>query len=344
LPFGVGIPGWLKPQRQAGAQINEDAMKKIALEEHYITDEILEYAAQARPSDSDGVVADLNFRLADFGERRLQAMDAAGIEIAVLSATVPGVQAERDTNRAIAVAQETNDTLAGHIQKHPRRYLGFAHLAMQSPQAAADELERTVRQLGFKGALINGHTLGHYLDEDQYSVFWERVQELQVPIYLHPTNPVDSPAVFAGRPELGAAVWIWTAENAAHALRLVFGGVFERYPRVTLLLGHLGETLPFLLWRFDSRRKIRLGVDELPQDRLPSTIIRRNIKVTTSGMFDPIPLTAAVAAMGAENILFAVDYPFEESKLAGDFLDRAPLSEQDRAKIAYNNAATLLRI
>jgi 2,3-dihydroxybenzoate decarboxylase len=322
----------------------EKMVKKIALEEHFITDELVEYEGKVMPSDSAEMVADLNRRLGDFGDLRLQAMDEAGIEVAVLSATVPGAQAENCVAKAIRLAQKTNDILATHIQRCPKRYAGFATLPMQDPKAAADELERNVRQLGFKGALVNGHTFGHYLDEDRFAPFWERVQELDVPVYLHPANPVDSPAVFVGRPELGAAVWVWTAETAAHALRLVFGGVFERFPRVTVILGHMGETLPFLLWRMDSRRKIRLGVEDMPYDKLPSTIIKRNIKITTSGVCDHVPLTAAVAAMGDDNVLFAVDYPFEDSKLSGAFLDNAPFSDDTRAKIAYKNASRLLRL
>jgi 2,3-dihydroxybenzoate decarboxylase len=286
----------------------------------------------------------MNGYLSDFGDRRLQAMEQAGVDIAVLSATVPGVQAEPDKGTAIALAQRINDHLAGKIQQHPTRFLGFATLPMQAPEAAANELERTVRQLGFKGALINGHTFGHYLDEDQYLCFWERAESLGVPIYLHPTLPADRPAMFAGRPEIQHATWGFTAENASHALRLVFSGIFERFPKATLILGHLGETLPFLLWRFDSRRKIRLGTEDVPADKLPSTIIKRNIKITTSGMFDSIPLLAAIAAMGIDNVMFAVDYPFESSAVAGAFLDEAPLSDAAREKIAFTNAERLLRL
>ena len=232
-------------------------MRKIALEEHFTTPELAKYVA--RPTQSDSIFADIEKRLADFDQLRLETMDKAGIDVAVLSVTTPGVQSEPDAKLAVGLARRANDLLAREVQKRPRRYAGFAHVAMQDVGAAADELQRAIKDLGFKGALINGQTGGHYLDEDRYLLFWERVQELDVPVYLHPGGLVDHPAMFANRPELNGPTWAWTVETATHALRLVFGGTFKRFPKVKVILGHMGETLPFLLWRFDSRAQLQVG-------------------------------------------------------------------------------------
>ncbi len=214
---------------------------------------------------------------------------------------------------------------------------------MQDADAAAAELDRAVRELGFRGALINGQTNGHYLDEDQYVPFWERVQELDVPIYLHPGNMADHPAMFAHRPELDGPIFAWTADTAAHALRLVFGGTLTRFPKVKIVLGHMGETLPFLLWRLDSRREFDLG-EKLAPDALPSAIIKRNIAITTSGVCDAGALLAAIQALGDDNVMFSVDYPYEDPQVAADFIESAPIGEDVRAKVCYGNAERLLHL
>jgi 2,3-dihydroxybenzoate decarboxylase len=318
------------------------ATRKIALEEHFSTPAL---AAKyvARPTRSDTLFADIERRLADFDELRLETMDKAGIDLTVLSVTTPGVQAETDVKSAIKLAQEANDLLARQVQKRPKRYAGFAHLPTQNAGAAADELQRAVKELGFKGALINGQTNGHYLDADMYLPFWERVQDLDVPVYLHPGEMADHPAMFAGRPELNGPVWAWTADTAAHALRLVFGGTFTRFPRLKIILGHMGETLPFLLWRFDSRWECQLG-ETVPPESLPSTIIKRHFAITTAGVCDPAPLADAIAALGEDSVMFSVDYPYEDTQTAANFIETAPLSEAVRAKVCHGNAQRILRL
>ncbi len=316
--------------------------RKIALEEHYSTPELAKKYI-ARPTRSDTLFADIERRLADFDQLRLEAMDMAGIDLSVLSVTTPGVQAAADTSTAIWLAREANDLLAREVQKRPRRYAGFAHLPTQDGATAAAELERAVRELGFKGAHINGQTRGHYLDADMYLPFWERVQDLDVPVYLHPGELADKPATFAGRPELDGPVWAWTADTAAHELRLVFAGTFKRFPRLKIILGHMGETLPYLLWRFDSRWQMEPG-KELSRDDLPSAIIRRNIAITTSGVCDPNALVGAIAALGEDKVMFSVDYPYEDSKTAGAFIESAPISETVRAKVCHGNAERILRL
>ncbi len=318
------------------------SIRKIALEEHYSTPELANKYI-ARPTRSDTLFADIERRLADFDQLRLEAMDAAGIELSVLAVTTPGVQAVADTKLAVRLAREANDLLARQVQKRPRRYAGFAHLPTQDGVAAGAELERAVKELGFKGALINGQTRGHYLDADMYLPFWERVQDLDVPIYLHPGQLADQPVMFAGRPELDGPVWAWTADTAAHALRLVFAGTFKRFPRLKIILGHMGETLPHLLWRLDSRWEMELG-EKLPRDDLPSAIIRRNIMITTSGVCDSNALVGALAALGEDSVMFSVDYPYEDSTTAGAFIESAPVSETVRAKVCHGNAERILRL
>ena len=316
--------------------------RKIALEEHFTTAALAQKHV-ARPTRSESLFLDIERRLADFDQLRLETMDKAGIDLAVLSVTTPGVQSEPDTPTALRLAREANDLLAQQVQKRPKRYAGFAHLPTQDGVAAAAELERAVKELGFKGALINGQTNGHYLDADMYVPFWERVQDLDVPVYLHPGEMHDRPAMFAGRPELDGPVWAWTADTAAHALRLVFAGTFKRFPRLKIILGHMGETLPFFLWRFDSRWQMELGEDLAP-DALPSAIIKRNFAITTSGVCATQPLLLALEALGEDSVMFSVDYPYEDTQIAADFIEAAPISDAVRAKICHSNAERMLRL
>lgn len=278
----------------------------------------------------------------DFGERRLAAMDDAGIETSILSLAGPGVQAERNTVVATKRAQECNDFLADKMRDQPR-YGGLAHVALQDPDAAAGELERCICDLGYCGVMVNGQTNGAYLDDDRFSVFWERAEALEAPVYVHPYNPPDFPYMYHDHPELFGPVWSWTVETGNHALRLIFGGVFDRYPKAKLLLGHMGETLPYQLWRFDSRWEIANAKDR-KLDLKPSEYLRRNLWVTTSGVCSDEPLRCALDALGDDRVLFSVDYPFENAKLAGDWIDKVAISEDRRAKICRENARDLLKL
>ena len=269
---------------------------------------------------------------------RLQAMDQAGIARSVLSIAGPGVQCERDAATALRRARESNDFLAREVQKRPDRYSGFAHLPMQDPRGAADELERCMRDLEFAGAMINGHTNGQYLDHPTLHSFWERAESLGAPIYIHPTDPVSLAPVLEGYNGLRRATWEWGFETGSHALRLVFGGLFDRVPGAKVMLGHLGETLPYLLWRFDSRAKLY----NVKLARQPSDYIKQNFRVTTSGMCSAEPLDCSIAALGHDRVMFAADYPFESAHEAGEFLDHTPLAQTVREDIAYNNAARYL--
>ena len=309
-------------------------MRKIALEEHFLSPGFEDYWLPTMGNVDQKAVSGLLARLKDFGDMRIAAMDSGGIARAVLSVSGPGVQAERDAATARRRAAEANDFLAGEVAKRADRYSGFGHLPMQDGAAAADELERCIRDLKFCGAMINGHTNGQYLDHPSLFPFWERAEATGAVVYIHPTDPVSPSPALAGVEGLRRATWEWGFETGSHALRLVFSGLFDRFPRARVALGHLGETLPYLLWRFDSRAKlygVKLG-------KKPSDYIRQNFVVTTSGMSSAEPLSCALAALGNDRVMFAADYPFEQSAEAGEFLDETPLTEPVREAIAVKNA------
>lgn len=315
-------------------------MKRIALEEHFLAPGFEEYWLKTVEDVEPARYAQVLARLKDFGEQRLNAMDTSGIGKAVLSLAGPGVQIEPDVAVATRKAREANDFLAEQMQTAPDRYLGFAHLAVQDANAAADELERCVRDLKFSGAMINGHTLGQYLDHPDTYPLWERAEALGVPLYLHPADPITPMPALDGYRGLKRATWEWTVETGTHALRIVFSGLFDRFPGAKLALGHLGETLPYQLWRFDSRAKL-YGVK---LNKRPSDYIRENIVVTTSGMFSFEPIDCALKALGRENVMYSADYPFEDPAEAGAFMSELPIDPAVLEDISYNNAARLLRI
>ncbi|MBA2933511.1 amidohydrolase [Sphingomonas sp. CGMCC 1.13654] len=280
--------------------------------------------------------------LSDFGEKRLALMDDNGIDFVVLSLSGPGVQIEPDTGVAVKLARLANEKLAKEVQRKPERYGGFAHLAMQDPQGAADELERCMRDYGFQGAMINGQTGGVYLDDRRYDVFWERVSALRAPIYLHPADPFDKPAMYADHPEMWGPTWSWAVETGSHALRLVFSGVFDRYPDVPLILGHMGENLPIQLWRFDSRYEVSNKRHAIA--KAPSDYIRSNIKITTSGVCSDVALRCTLDAIGPENVMFSIDYPMESTEIASKWISGAAISDEERRLVSHANAERILAL
>jgi uncharacterized protein len=330
-------------------------MRIVALEEHYTVPRIVApiptdlIARRGFPTDPDFAWAQTTKRaeLADLGDARLADMDASGITVQVLSVAGPGADLV-PSQAGIDMARAYNDALAEACTRHPARYHGFAHLPMLSPDAAADELERTVRDLGFHGVLLNGATDGRFLDEPAFEPILARAEILDVPIYLHPgipTQPVRN-AYYDNLPgnfsfTLALSAWGWHADTAIHALRLVLSGALDRHPRLKIVIGHMGEGLPFMLDRIDettaAEAKARLT-------RSVRQSILDQVWITTSGFFTMAPFMAALMSFGADRILFSVDYPFASNARARGFLDALPISPADRAKIAHGNADRLLRL
>ncbi len=318
-------------------------MRVISLEDHFWTPEIARAIGALRNPDTDAG-GPLETNLLDLGERRLASMDACGIDLQVISHTTPGVQ-HLDADTAIPLAREANDALARAVAEHPDRFAGFATLPTSAPEAAADELERAVTELGFRGAMVNGHTRGRFLDDPAFDVLLARFERLGVPLYLHPAEPV--PAVreayydgFAPAVTwfLSAAAFGWHAETGLHVLRMVMSGVFDRHPDLQVVIGHMGEMLPFMLARVD---------DNLPPkvtglDRLPSEYILANVHITTSGLFTVPPLLCALMVFGADRVLFSVDWPYAPNEDGRALLETAPLAPDDLERLAHGNAERLL--
>lgn len=319
-------------------------MRTIGLEEHFVTAELAGYGAGTASIAQPQVWKEASRRLLDFTGERLEGMDAAGLDVQVLSLNSPGIQAERDPAPAVARAAAVNDLLAEVIAEHPTRFAGFGALPLQDPAAAARELQRCVKELGLKGALVNAHTNGRYLDHPDLRIVWEHAEGLGVPLYLHPANGVDTADSLSGHPELTGPMWSWGLDTASHALRLVFGGVFDDFPEAKLLLGHMGEGLPYVLWRLDSRWGFHQhhGI-ELRRGR-PSEYLRHNLYITTSGVCDTPPLRCAIDALGVGHVLFGTDYPFEDMAVATEFLRTATIDEDERIAIAHGNAEQLLEV
>ena len=280
---------------------------------------------------------------------RLEEMDAAGIELSLLSLTAPGIQAETDPQQAVARAQMTNDTLAKIVGEHPGRFRGLASLPMQAPEAAVAELQRCTVDLRFPAVMLNGFTnigdaeTGWYYDHQRFLPFWERAEALGVPVYLHPRDPLlGNQGIYEGHPELYGAVWTFTVETATHALRLMTSGLFDRHPDLNVILGHLGETLPFNIWRIDHRISYMGDLRKFSQ---PLThYLQHNFYVTTSGNFRTQALAATLSELGADRVLFATDYPYESMREAAAWFGTASISEADRLKIGRTNAQQLFRL
>jgi predicted TIM-barrel fold metal-dependent hydrolase len=320
-------------------------MHIITLEEHYATAALLDAPADNALYDLRAF-PQLVARLCDLDAGRLHEMDAAGIDVQVLSLTAPGVE-QLDAADAIAVARDANDQVADAVRRHPTRFAGFAALPTAAPETAADELERTVRHLGFKGALLNGHTRGRYLDDPFFWPILARAEALDVPLYLHPTPPPRPvvAAAYAGLPPhitalLATGAWGWHIETAFHMLRLVLGGAFDRYPCLQLVLGHLGETLPFMLPRLD----VALSSQVTKLARPVSAYLRQNVHYTFSGFNWTPAFLDLLLQVGIERIMFSADYPYGSMAQARTFLEQLPVSPADRERIAHGNAERLLQI
>lgn len=314
-------------------------LKTIALEEHYATTEFLNGPGRWLASRT-GIVEPIS----DLGDGRIVAMDDGGVDVAVLSLAAPGTE-QLDGPEAVRLARACNDELAAAVGRYPDRLAGFAALPISAPEAAADELERAVRGHGFVGAVINGHSRGRYLDDKFFDPVLSRAAALRVPIYLHPTIP--PPAVIEScyqgfSPDVTFALstvgWGWHINTATHVLRLILGGVFDRYPDLQFVIGHMGEATSFMLPRFDATLK-----PELTGLRHPvSTYLRRNLNYTFANFNDEATYANLIAQVGVGRVCFSADYPFGSMRAARAFFDRLPLGEDERALIGHRNAERLL--
>jgi 2,3-dihydroxybenzoate decarboxylase len=321
---------------------HEEIMRVIAIEEAFSVPGVTPPLSRDLMPIPDRWIEEWSRRLADLTELRLADMDAHGVDMQVLSLT-SGVELITDPAAAVATARTVNDYLAEAVAAHPTRFAGFAALPLQDPDAAVVELRRAVVDLGLKGVLHNDHVLGHYLDEPQFRPVWAELERLGVTLYLHPAIvPAERLRVFEGHPVLGGPSWGWTAAVGAHALRLIYGGVFDEFPGASVTLGHMGELLPFQLARLDSRYYT------VPPDRRPphppSHYLRHNVYVTPSGVFSHSALRGATQAVGIDRVLFAIDYPFESTAEAVEFLRTAPYTPADLGRIAHRNAERILRL
>ena len=321
---------------------------KIALEEHFAIPETLEDSHGYFP---ERVWQEVKSRVTDIQDRRLREMDENGIEMMLLSLNAPAVQAIPDKTRAADIARKANDYLAEQVTKRPNRFQGLAALAMQDPDGAARELERCVKELGFRGALVNGFSqVGDtettvYYDLPQYRPFWAMVERLDVPLYLHPRNPIPRDArIYEGHPWLLGPIWAFAQETAVHALRLMASGLFDVHPRVQIILGHMGENLPFAMWRVDNSNAWIPNRHNWPAKRRLGEYFHDNFHITTSGNFRTQALLNAMLEIGTERIMFSTDWPFENVDHAANWFDACPISENDRIKIGRTNARRLFKL
>ncbi len=316
-------------------------MRTIALEEHYATQAFLRGPGSWLASRA-GIIEPIS----DLGDARIAAMDEGGVDLAVLSLAAPGVE-QLDATEAVGLARECNDELAAAVARYPDRLAGFATVPISAPDAAADELERAVRTLGFPGVVINGHSQGRYLDDPFFAPVLDRAAALNVPIYLHPTIPPagvieSSYAGFSAEVTFALATvgWGWHINTATHVLRLILGGVFDRHPKLQVIIGHMGEGTSFMLPRFDATLKPELTGLKHPV----STYLRQNLHYTFANFNDEAMYANLVAQVGVGRVAFSTDYPFGSMRASCDFLDKLPLSDDDRAAISHRNAEQLLGV
>ena len=325
-------------------------MRTITIEEHFLSDAFREVMKRQAPSQGGGsnaaFIAQQEAKLADLGSTRLKDMDAGGIDLQVISHTASGIVPLSGTE-AVRLARAANDQLAAAVAAHPDRFAGFATLPMTEPEAAVDELDRAVRSLGFKGAMINGTTNGRFLDDPSFLPILERAVTLDVPIYVHPGMPPAAvrEAYYSGFDQavsyfLSTSGWGWHSEVGIHALRLILAGVFDRLPGLQIIIGHMGEMIPFMLARINN---VLTPVAKHLQHAVPEYFLQ-NFYITTSGFFTDPPLLLAMQVVGVDRIMFSVDYPFSTNEQGRAFLDHVSLSPADKEKISHLNVERLLRL
>ena len=339
-------------------------MRVIDLEAHFYTDDYLKYLRSRKDFPREEVRQKniwlwmgpelrvprsfpLEEKLLDVGPRRIEEMDEAGVDIQVLSLTVPGVE-QFDAADGTAMARQTNDELSEIVKRYPDRYVGLAALAPQEPAEAAKELERSVKKLNMKGAKLNSHTQGEYLDDRKYWNLFEAAESLDVPIYLHPTLP--SPQILKPYADYGFPLagppFGFGADTSLHCMRLIYSGLFDRFPKLKIVIGHMGEGLPFWLYRIDFYwLKPWVDPELAPKiKRKPSDYVRDNFLLTSSGMHYLPAFMCAYLALGGDRIAFGADHPFESSKESLDALGILPVCDEDREKFYHGNAEKLFKL
>jgi 2,3-dihydroxybenzoate decarboxylase len=321
---------------------------KIGLEEHFAVEETVQESLDFMPQV---VWSELRNRLLDIQESRLRLMDAHGMQLMLLSLNAPTVQAVPDAAEAEQLSRRANDFLAEQVARRPDRFQGLAALPLQDPERASRELERSVKELGFRGALVNGFSEVAnaegpvYYDLPQYRPFWATVESLDVPFYLHPRNPLAADArIYRGHPWLLGPTWAFGQETAIHALRLMASGLFDTHPRLSIILGHMGEGLPYSMWRIDNRNSWMKQKPSYPAQKRLVDYFNANFYLTTSGNFRTQTLIDAILEVGADRILYSTDWPFENIDHAADWFDAASISEADRLKIGRLNAQSLFKL
>ncbi len=320
---------------------------KIVFEEHMAISDTLEDSRSF--AGGSGKWEEFARQILDIGDERLARMAGYGIEFAILSLNAPGIQAILDTDQAIEVARRANDHLAEAVVKHPDHLAGFAALPMQDPDAASEELIRSIKDLGFKGALVNGFTQkgipdsAIYFDIPEYRSFWATVSELAVPFYLHPRMQIPSRAQpYEGHPWLMSSPWGFAVETSIHALRMCGSGMFDQFPNLKIIVGHLGEHIPYDLWRIDAR--MRFSPRGYKGKRYLGEYFRDHFYVTTSGNFCDPSFQCALEVMGIDRMFFSADYPFEKMEDAANWFDSVPLSAAERLQIGRTNAIELFNL
>ena len=335
-------------------------MRKIAVEEAFLTPRMADAMRDVALSDvkgSDafltkamylgggvGPIAAFRDNLLDIEDRRLREMDELGIDMQILSLTAPGVQM-LEPALAGDVAAESNDYLADLIARHPGRFAGLASFAPQVPKEAVKEIERAAGPLKLNGLIVNSHTNNEYYDSEKYWPIFEAAEALDMPLYIHPRGPSDQLAgAFAGS-GLEGAIWGYGMEAGTHCMRLIVSGLFDRFPKLQIVIGHMGEAIPFWLWRVDFMHRRTSGAGSMPKLRLtPTETFKRNFHITTSGQENLLALRFCVDTLGVEKVMWAIDYPYQPMAESVAFMDNAPLSEADRALVFAGNAERVFKI
>jgi 5-carboxyvanillate decarboxylase len=293
-------------------------------------------------SNRDKAAKDMLPRLLDFDKIRIENMDANNVDMHILSLVMPGVQMF-EPQQASELAQLANDRLSDVIRRHPTRFAGLASFAPQDPNAAVKEMERSISRLKLNGFIVNSHTGNAYLDDPRFAPILEAAEALGAPLYIHPRAPSDGMATPFRDYRLEGAVWGYGIETATHILRLIFGGIFDRFPKLQVVIGHMGEALPFWLGRLDFMGAPGARAGRKNQLK-PSEYFQRNITITTSGVEDPLALKYCIDKIGVDRIMWAIDYPFQPTAASVAFIETAPMSDSDRVKVAYRNAERIFGI